>query len=109
MLESMPLDDKDEWPAARLEDPDYGYIDGIVAATRQYPLVNDQEDEIDTALGHSENNAPACAITGSAMRPVRRLRRRRIQLEDRHRLKGSSSQARTGRSPARRHHRPALP
>ena len=30
----MLLDHKDEWLAARLEDPGYGYIDGIIAAAR---------------------------------------------------------------------------
>jgi hypothetical protein len=57
-LEFMLLDRKDEWLAARLEDPGYGYIDGIVAATRQYPLIGVKKDEIDTALGYFENNAP---------------------------------------------------
>jgi len=33
----MLLDRKDEWLAARLEDLDYGYIDGIVAAARKFP------------------------------------------------------------------------
>ena len=56
-LEFM-LDRKDEWLAARLEDLDYGYIDGIVAATRRYPLIGTKKDEIDTALGYFENNAP---------------------------------------------------
>jgi len=58
MLEFMLGDHKDEWLAARLEDLDYGYIDGITAATRQYPLVGTKKDEIDTALGYFENNAP---------------------------------------------------
>ena len=49
---------KEEWLAARLEDLDYGYIDGIVAATRQYPLEGVRKDEIDSALGYFENNAP---------------------------------------------------
>ena len=57
-LEFMLLDRKDEWLAARLEDLDYGYIDGIVAATRKYPLAGVKKDEIDTALGYFENNAP---------------------------------------------------
>ena len=57
-LEFMLLDRKQEWLAARLEDLDYGYIDGIVAATRQYPLEGIKKDEIDTALGYFENNAP---------------------------------------------------
>lgn len=57
-LEFMLGDRKDEWLAARLEDLDYGYIDGITAATRKYPLVGVKKDEIDTALGYFENNSP---------------------------------------------------
>ena len=57
-LEFMLLDRKDEWLTARLEDLDYGDIDGITAATRKYPLVGTKKDEIDTALGYFENNAP---------------------------------------------------
>jgi hypothetical protein len=57
-LEFMLLDRKDEWLATRLEDLDYGYIDGIIRATRQYPLEGVKKDEIDTALGYFENNAP---------------------------------------------------
>ena len=57
-LEFMLLDHKDKWLAARLEDLDYGYIDGITAATRQYPLEGVKKDEINTALGYFENNAP---------------------------------------------------
>ena len=54
----MLLDHKDKWLAARLEDLDYGYIDGITAATRKYPLEGVKKDEINTALGYFENNAP---------------------------------------------------
>ena len=57
-LEFMLLDRKDEWLAARLEDLDYGYIDGIVAAARKYPLTGVKKDELDTALGYFQNNAP---------------------------------------------------
>src|SRR6266700_3564365 len=57
-LEFMLLDQKDEWLTARLEDLDYGYIDGIVTATRKYPLEGVKKNEIDTALGYFENNAP---------------------------------------------------
>ena len=60
-LEFMLLDRKDEWLAARLADLDYGYIDGIVAATRQYPLTGVKKNEIDTALGYFENNADQSA------------------------------------------------
>jgi hypothetical protein len=57
-LEFMLLDRKDEWLAARLQDLDYGYIDGICAAARAYPLTGIKKDELDTALGYFENNAP---------------------------------------------------
>ena len=57
-LEFMLLDRKDEWPAARLEDLDYGYIDGIEAAVREYPLVGTKKDEVDKELGYFLNNAP---------------------------------------------------
>lgn len=58
LLEFMLLDRKDEWLAARLEDLDYGDIDGICAAARAYPLTGMKKDELDTALGYFENNAP---------------------------------------------------
>jgi hypothetical protein len=57
-LEFMLGDGKDAWLAARLEDLDYGYINGIVAATRKYPLIGVKKDEIDTALSYFEGNAP---------------------------------------------------
>jgi hypothetical protein len=57
-LEFMLLDRKDEWLAARLEDLDYGYIEGIEAAVRKYPLVGVKKDEVDKELGYFLNNAP---------------------------------------------------
>jgi hypothetical protein len=57
-LEFMLGDHKQEWLAARLEDLDYGDIDGICAAARVYPLTGVKKDELDTALGYFENNAP---------------------------------------------------
>ena len=57
-LEFMLGDRKDAWLAARLEDLDYGDVDGIAAAVREYPLEGVKKDEIDTALGYFENNAP---------------------------------------------------
>jgi hypothetical protein len=58
LLEFMLGDRKEEWLAARLEDLDYGYIDGICAAARAYPLEGVKKDELETALGYFENNAP---------------------------------------------------
>ena len=57
-LEFMLGDRKDEWLAARLEDLDHGDIDGICAAARVFPLEGIKKDELDTALGYFENNAP---------------------------------------------------
>jgi hypothetical protein len=58
LLEYMLLDRKDQWLAARLEDLDYGDIDGICKAARVFPLVGVRKDELDTALGYFEHNAP---------------------------------------------------
>ena len=57
-LEFMLGDQREDWLAARLDDLDHGDIDGIVRATRQYPLEGVKKDEIGTALGYFENNAP---------------------------------------------------
>ena len=57
-LEFMLGDHKDEWLAARLDDLDYGYIDGIAAAVRAYPLEGVKKDEVDKELGYFLNNAP---------------------------------------------------
>jgi hypothetical protein len=58
LLEFMLGDRKDEWLTARLEDLDYGDIGGICAAARAYRLEGIKKDELDTALGYFENNAP---------------------------------------------------
>jgi len=57
-LEFMLLDRRDEWLAARLEDLDYGDIDGIEAAVRTYPLEGVKKDEVEKELGYFLNNAP---------------------------------------------------
>jgi len=57
-LEFMLLDRKDQWLAARLEDLDYGDIDGIEAAVRAYPLEGIKKDEADKEPGYFLNNAP---------------------------------------------------
>jgi hypothetical protein len=57
-LEFMLGGHKDAWLKARLEDLDYGYIDGIEAAVRKYPLVGVKKDEADRELGYFLNNAP---------------------------------------------------
>jgi hypothetical protein len=57
-LEFMLGDQKDEWLATRLKDLDYGYIDGIEAAVRTYPLQGVKKDEVDKELRYFLNNAP---------------------------------------------------
>lgn len=57
-LEFMLGDRKDDWLTARLEDLDYGDIDAICNAARIYPLTGVKKDELDTALGYFEHNAP---------------------------------------------------
>jgi hypothetical protein len=57
-LEFMLLDRKEEWLAARLEDLDYGDIDGIEAAVRKYPLEGVKKDETEKEPGYFLNNAP---------------------------------------------------
>jgi hypothetical protein len=56
-LEFMLGDRKQEWLQARLEDLDYGDIDGICRAARVFPLTGVKKDELDTALGYFEHNA----------------------------------------------------
>jgi len=47
-----------------------------------------KKNELDTALGYFENNAPRMRLPlVPPVRPVHRLRRRRGQLQDRHRPK----------------------
>ena len=58
LLEFMLGDRKDEWLAARMEDLDYGDIDGICQAARLFPLEGIKKDQLGTALGYFENNAP---------------------------------------------------
>jgi hypothetical protein len=57
-LEFMLLGHRDEWLAARMEDLDYGYIDGIEAAVRKYPLEGVKKDEVDREPGYFLGNAP---------------------------------------------------
>jgi hypothetical protein len=58
LLEFMLGDQRENWLAARLDDLDYGDIDGICKAARAYPLAGMKKDELDTALGYFEHNAP---------------------------------------------------
>ncbi len=57
-LEFILGDHKDEWLEDRLEDLDYGYIDGIEAAVREFPLEGIKKQEAHKELGYFLNNAP---------------------------------------------------
>jgi hypothetical protein len=57
LLEFMLGDRKEEWLAARLDDLDYGYIEGICRAARAYPLQGARKDEVEKALHYFEANA----------------------------------------------------
>jgi hypothetical protein len=57
-LEFMLLDHKDQWLKARMDDLDYGHIEGIEAAVRKYPLEGVKKDEVERELGYFLNNAP---------------------------------------------------
>jgi hypothetical protein len=57
-LEFMLGDRKEEWLAARLEDLDYGDIDGIEVAVRTYPLDGIKKDAVEKELGYFLSNAP---------------------------------------------------
>jgi hypothetical protein len=102
--ELMLGDRTGEWLAARLEDPGYGHIDGITAAAREFPLAGVKKDEIDTAPGYFENNAPHALALAPPARPARRLRRHRGQLQDR--PAPQAARHAPDRQRSRRHHRP---
>ena len=57
-LEFMLGDRYGQWLQARLDDLDYGYIDGIEAAVREFPLEGVKKDEADKELGYFLSNAP---------------------------------------------------
>jgi hypothetical protein len=65
-LEFMLGGRRDEWLAARLEDLDYGDINGIEAAVREYPLEGIKKDEVGKELGCFLSNAPRMRYRGSA-------------------------------------------
>jgi hypothetical protein len=72
ILEFMLGDQREDWLAAHLDDPDHGDIDGICNAARVYPLAGVKKDELDTVLGYFEHDAPV--IEGCATRMEGRMR-----------------------------------
>ncbi len=108
-LEFMLGDRKDEWLAARLEDLDYGYIDGITAAVRELPPRRRQEGRGGEGTRLlPEQRAPHALPLVPPVRPVRRLRRRRGRLQGRHRPAPQAVRHALDRQRRRRHHHLAL-
>ena len=110
LLEFMLGDRKDEWLAARLEDLDYGDIDGICAAARVYPLAGVKKDR----AGHGpgllrEQRAPDALQLVPLPRPVRRLRSRRVRLQSGHRPAPQTVRHALDRRRRQRHHHAPLP
>jgi len=65
-LEFMLGDHKQDWLAARLDDLDYGDIDGICAAARAYPSSVSRRPNWTRPWATSRTTRPACATSGSA-------------------------------------------
>jgi hypothetical protein len=87
-LEFMLGDRRDEWLAARLEDLDYGDINGIEAAVREYPPRRNQERRSRQGTRLLPQQRPPHALPLVPLtRPVRRIRRRRGQLQDHRRAR----------------------
>ena len=100
-LEFMLGDHKDDWLAARLEDLDYGDIDGICAAARIYPLEGVKKDRAEHSPGLLRDTTPrACATTGSAPAACSSAPERSNPGAKRSSASASSCQACTGPSPA---------
>jgi hypothetical protein len=57
-VECMLGDRKEEWLAKRLEDLDYGDIEGIKRAVREFPFLGAKKEEVDRELGYFLSNAP---------------------------------------------------
>ena len=71
LLEFMLLDRTDERLTARMEDLDYGDIDGICQAARLFPPRRHQERPArHRARLLREQRPPACATAGSAVTPI---------------------------------------
>ena len=85
LLEFMLLDQKDEWLAARLENLDYGDIDGICTAARAYPLEGIKKTSSPRPWATSRTSAPDALPLVPLPRPVRRIRCRRGRLQNGHR------------------------
>ena len=87
-LEFMLGDRKDAWLAARLEDLDYGDIDGIAGSRPRVPPRRREErrDRHRPRLLR-EQRPPYALPLVPPVRPVRRLRRRGSQLQDGRRAK----------------------
>ena len=65
-VEFMLGDRKDEWLASRMEDLDYGDIDGIEAAVREYPLEVVKKAEVGKELGYFPSNGSLASVRSVA-------------------------------------------
>ena len=108
-LEFMLGDRKDEWLAARLEDLDYGDIDGICAAARVFPLEGIKKVGPHRPGLLREQRAPDALQMVPLPRPVRRIRTRRVRLQGGHRAAPQTLRHALDRNRRRRHHHFALP
>ena len=100
LLEFMLGDRKDEWLAARLEDLDYGDIDGICKAARAYPLKASRKTSWTRPWATSRTTPPACATTGSAPAACSSAPASSSPAAKRSSASASNCQACTGPSPA---------
>jgi len=85
---------------------DYGYIDGIEAAVRAYPLEGVKKDEVAKELGYFLNNAPRMRYHWFRSRGL--FVGSGVVEAGCKAASGSSSPACTGPQRRRRHHHPAL-
>ena len=101
VLEFMLGDQREDWLAARLEDLDYGDIDGICAAARAYSLDRRQEGRAGHGTGLLRATMrPGCATSGSAPAACSSAPEPSKQAAKRSSASASSCQACTGPSPA---------
>ena len=86
LLAFMLGDQHATWVAERSGELDDGDIAALLSAARAFPLTGTKAEELDTALGYFETNAPRMRYKHfRSLRPVRRLRRRGGRLQGGHR------------------------
>jgi hypothetical protein len=110
LLEFMLGDRKDQWLAARMEDLDYGDIDGICQAARLFPPRRHQERPARHRARLLREQRPPHALQVVPLpRPVHRLRPGRVRLQSGHRAAPQTLRHEMDHHRRRRHHHPPLP